>query len=240
MSSEPVMTRALLVSHDIQAIATLCHCAQQLAIQVEISTDSLSATRKLCHSKFEAVILDLTSGPATLELITKLHGMTSHKKAVVFAICEGEEQRKAAFQTGATLILEKTLSPGAMLRTFRAAYPMLVAERRRYFRYPVETAVLIKKGGSSELKARTINVSEAGMAIYPAEPLNSGEQIQLRLCLPGTTDYLTLAAQVCWTNSQGQVGLQFQRVTDSVKQQLQNWLAARFEECTPSLAAKGI
>jgi DNA-binding response OmpR family regulator len=240
MSSEPIKTRALLVSRDIQAIEAVCHCAQQMGTQVEICADSVSATRKLCHSKYEAVILDLAGGPSVLELIPKLHGMTSHKKAVVFAICEREQQRKAAFQNGATLILEKSSSPRAMLRTFRAAYPMMLAERRRYFRYPVETAVFVKRGASGEVKGRTINVSEAGMAITSAESLNSGEQIELRLCLPGTTDYLTLPAQVCWTNSEGQAGVQFQAVADSTKQQLHNWLAARFEECTSALATKGI
>jgi len=239
MSSAGIKTRALLVSRDIQAIESLCHCAQEIGTQVEICADSMSATRKLCHAKFEAVILDLAVGPSAVELISKVQGMTSHKKAVVFAICEGEEQRKAAFQNGATLILEKS-SPRAMLRTFRAAYPMMLAERRRYFRYPIEIAVFVRRGPSSEVKARTINLSEAGMAITSPEPLSPSEHIELRFCLPGTTDSLAFPAQVCWTNSEGQAGVQFQTVADSAKQQLQNWLAARFEECTPAPAGTGI
>jgi len=240
MPSGAIKTRALLVSCDNQAIESLCDCAQQIGTQVEICADSMSATRKLCHAKFEAVILDLAVGPYAVELITKVHGMTSHKKAVVFAICEGEEQRKAAFQNGATLILEKSSSPRAMLRTFRAAYPMMLAERRRYFRYPIEIAVFVKRGPSSEVKARTINLSEAGMAITSPEPLSPGEHIELRFCLPGTTDFLAFPAQVCWTNSEGQAGVQFPTVADSAKRQLQNWLAARFEECTPAPVGTGI
>lgn len=234
MSNVQVRTRALLVSRDDHAIETLCHCGQQIGAHVEICPNAMLAIRELCRSKFEAVILDLAGGPSALELITKLHGMTSYKKAVVFAICDGAEQRKAAFDNGATLILDKSAPPGAVLRTFRAAYPMMVAERRRYFRYPVETVVFVARAGSRPFQAKTINVSEAGMAMSCSEALNSGEQVELRLRLPGTTEDLTLSAQVCWTNSEGQAGVKFQPQLNSAAQQLQNWLAARFEECTPS------
>lgn len=238
MSSEPVMTRALLVCRDIQAIESLCHCAQQIGIQVEVCSDFASATKKLCRSKFEAVIIDLATGPGAFDLITKLHGMTSHKKAVLFAICDGDEQRKAAFQTGATLLLERNLAPVAVLRTFRAAYPMMVAERRRYFRYPIDTAVFVKTEASPEFKARSVNLSEAGMAISSSEPLSSGEHIRVRLCLPSTTDCLTLAAEIRWANADGLAGVEFHRVAPSTKERLQNWLAARFEECAPALDTK--
>jgi len=238
MAVDQVATRALLVCRDIQAIETVCHCAQQMAIQVELCPDTTSAARELCHNKFEAVIVDLADGPATLELIIKLHRMTSHKKAVIFAICDIEEQRKAAFQAGATFSFDRPLSPGAVLRTPRAAYPMLVTERRRYFRYPLEMTVFVKKETSPEFKARSVNLSQAGMALLSPEPLTSGDHIQIRLCLPSTTDFLTLRANVCWTNSEGQAGVEFQQMVPSVKEHLQNWLAARFEECTPPVATK--
>jgi CheY-like chemotaxis protein len=238
MSVEPVMTRALLVCRDIPAIEILCHCAQQLSIQVEICPNSASATGLLCHSKFESVIVDLASDPAARELITKLHAMTSHKKAVIFAICDGEEQTRDAFKAGAMFSLERHASPMAVLRTLRAAYPMMVAERRRYFRYPMETTVFVKKGSSTEFKACTVNLSEAGMAILSSEPLSSDDHIQLRFCLPSTTDHLSLAAEVCWTNADGRAGLKFERVARAARECLQNWLSARFEECTPPVATK--
>jgi hypothetical protein len=180
-----------------------------MAIQVELCPDAASATRDLCHNKFEAVIVDLASGPEAFELIPKLHGMTSHKKAVIFAICDIEEQRKAAFQAGATFSFDRPLSPGAVLRTLRAAYPMLVTERRRYFRYPLEMTVFVKKETFPEFKARSVNLSQMGMAIHSPEPLTSGDHLQIRLCLPGTTDFLTFRANVCWTNPEARRELNF-------------------------------
>jgi len=51
--------RVLLVSDDIQIIDNLCHCMEQMAMHVDVCSDIASATRKLCHSKFEALVVDL-------------------------------------------------------------------------------------------------------------------------------------------------------------------------------------
>jgi len=238
MAIEPITTRALLVCRDIQTVEMLCHCAQQMAIQVEVCPNTPSAARKLCHNKFEAIIADLAIGSDVLDFITKLHGMTSHKKAVVFSVSTTEAQAKAAFQAGATFSLERYALPMTILRTLRAAYPMMVAERRRYFRYPLETSVFIRNGTSPEFKARAVNLSEAGMAIISNEPLSSGDRLQMRLYLPDTSDLLTLTAEVCWANPEGQAGVQFQQLLPSVKERLRNWLAVRFDECTQPLPAK--
>lgn len=238
MQVQSVPTRALLICRDVHSIESLCHCTQQLSIQTEICADIASAVRKLCHSKFEAIIVDLSSDPGALELITKLHAMTSHKKAVIFAISGGAEQTAAAFHAGATFALDKSLAPATVLRTLRAAYPMLVAERRRYFRYPLDLPVFLKKDAGPESKARTVNLSEAGMGILSPETLSSGDHIHLRICLPNTANDLALDAEVCWTNAEGQAGVAFERVSSSAKECLQNWLSARFEECTPPLVEK--
>jgi len=235
VSVEQIVTRALLVCRDTRSVDMLCHCTQQMAIQIDVCPDTASATRKLCRNKFEAIIVDLAIGPDALDLIRRLHGMTSHKKAVIFAMSDTEEQAKAAFQSGATFCLEKSALPRSTLRTLRAAYPMMVGERRRYFRSPLDTTVFLKIGALPEFRARSVNLSESGMAVVSNEPLSSGDRIQLRLCLPDTADFLTLTADVCWTNAEGKAGVEFQQMLPSVKKRLQNWLAARFDECTQPL-----
>jgi len=238
VSVEQIVTRALLVCRDTRSVDMLCHCTQQMAIQIEVCPDAASATRKLCRNKFEAIVVDLAIGPDALDLIRKLHGMTSHRRAVIFAISDTEEQAKAAFQSGATFLLEKDSLPLTTLRTLRAAYPMMVAERRRYFRFPLDMMVFIRIGALPEFRARSVNLSESGMAVVSNEPLSSGDRIQLRLCLPDAADFLTLTADVCWTNAEGRAGVKFQQVLPSVRERLQNWLAARFDECTQPLAPK--
>ena len=63
--------RALLASADIQTIDTLCHYMGNLAMHVDVCSDFVSATRKLCHSKYEAIVVDFKDAAAALELLKK-------------------------------------------------------------------------------------------------------------------------------------------------------------------------
>src|SRR6202044_4126680 len=78
--------RVLLVSGDIQTIDTLCESMGKMAMHVDICSDFASATSKLCHSKFEALVVDFKERAEALELLKKSREMTSHKAAVVLAI----------------------------------------------------------------------------------------------------------------------------------------------------------
>ncbi len=60
----------------------------------------------------------------------------------------------------------------------------MVRERRRYFRYPVELEVILRFGQNHEIRARTTNVSEGGMAIRAVAPLSQGVSAKLSLSLP--------------------------------------------------------
>ena len=84
--------RALLVSADIQTIDTLCHYMGKLAMHVDVCSDFTSATRKLCHAKYEAIVVDFKEAAAALDLLKKSREMTSHKAAVVIAILNGNDE----------------------------------------------------------------------------------------------------------------------------------------------------
>ena len=93
--------RILLVSDDIQIIDTLCHSMEQMAMHVDVCSDIGSATRKLCHSKFEALVVDVKDTARALELIKKPREMTSHKGVVVLAILNSSaEELNVGVQDG--------------------------------------------------------------------------------------------------------------------------------------------
>ena len=50
--------RVLLVSGDIQVIDTLCESMGKMSMHVDICSNFASAADKLCHSKFEALVVD--------------------------------------------------------------------------------------------------------------------------------------------------------------------------------------
>jgi CheY-like chemotaxis protein len=230
---ESITVRVLLVSRHIHTIETLCQLMQPMAMHVETCCDLESAMRKLCRSKFEGLIVDFNDKEEALELLKKLRQTTSHRGAVSCAILNQADERGPAFQAGANFVLERPLSANLIARTLRAAYPLMLRERRRYFRCPVRIPTFVRKGSSPEFQALSVNISEAGIAINSPTTVQVGEKLQLRLQLPGKTKPMTLTGEVRWTDATGRVGLHFLGLANEPAQQLQAWLAERLEELAP-------
>jgi CheY-like chemotaxis protein len=203
---------------------------EKMAMHVEVCSDFASATRKLCHSKFEALVVDFKDRTGALELLKTSRQMTSHKAAVVLAILNSNDEMPSAFRAGASFVLVKPLSPAVLMRTLRVSYPLMVNERRRSFRCPVQIPVLVSVGSKPEFTATSVNISETGIALANSPGLQAGDRVALRLTLPRTQASAQIAAEVCWCNPTGTTGMEFVQVPVAVKEQLRYWLAARLEE----------
>jgi CheY-like chemotaxis protein len=233
-SSHPSLgVRVLLVSGDIQTIDTLCEAMGKMAIHVEVCSDFASATGKLCHSKFEAVVVDFKERAEALELLKTSRQMTSHKAAIVLAILNSNDEMPSAFRAGASFVLVKPLSPTVLMRTLRVSYPLMVSERRRSFRCPVQIPVYVSSGSKPEFIATSANISEVGIALSNAPGLQVGDRVALRFTLPLTYAPAAITAEVCWCNPAGASGMEFIQVPAPVKEQLRSWLTARLEEYLP-------
>lgn len=220
----------MLVSADIQTIDTLCDYMGKLAMHVDVCSDFASATRKLCHSKYEAIVVDFKETAYALELLKKSREMTSHKAAVVIAILNSNDEMPAAFRAGASFVLVKPISPAVLMRTLKVSYPLMVNERRRYFRCPVQTPVHVSIGSRPEFIATSVNISELGIALSNSPMLKVGDRVVLRLTLPDPPVSAKISAEVCWCNNAGAAGLQFLEVPLRVKEQLIAFLSVRLEE----------
>ena len=230
---ESASVRVLLISRHIQTIETVCHYMQQMAMHVETCCDLESGMRRLCHTKFEGVIVDLNDKEQALDFLSKLRGLTSHKAAVTCAILNFGHERGDAFHAGANFVLERPLSSSSIVRTLKAAYPLMVRERRRYFRCPVQISTFVTVGSAPEFAATSVNISEGGIAISSPTPLQVGAQLKLRVQLPDTSESLTMSGEVCWTDASGRSGIHFSSLASSVSQALQFWLSEQLERMMP-------
>ena len=228
--------RVLLVSLDQPTVTVLSDIMEQMGIYVEFCPDRKAAARQLCNTKYEGLVVDLAHEENGLDLLRSLPDFTANKSAVSCAILSDGHQKTVAFQAGANFVLDRPLDLQTVSRTIRAAYPMMVRERRRYFRCPVETAVFVGCEPGNEFQANSVNISEAGMAILTPVPLKVGQKINIRVCIPGSQDLLAISGEVCWANdATGRAGVQFQEVSRSVAEALATWLLARLEEMIPQV-----
>jgi CheY-like chemotaxis protein len=222
--------RVLLVSGDIQTIDTVCESMSTLEMHVEVCSDFVFATRKLCHSKFEALVVDFREKAMALDLLKKSREMTSHKAAVVIAILNKNDEMPSAFRAGASFVLVKPLSPAVLMRTLKVSYPLMVRERRRSFRCPLQIPVYVTSGSRPEFIAASVNISEIGIALTASPGLEVGDRVSLRLTLPHTQVEAKIGAEVCWCDPAGSSGMEFVQASSSVTEQLISWLASRLEE----------
>jgi DNA-binding response OmpR family regulator len=234
LGEQVIPVKVLLVSQDLQTIETLCQFMEQAGMYVEVCSDSTSATRKLCHSKFEGVAIDFKTRTQALELLTKLHKMTAHGGAVVLAILDKNGDVPSTFRSGANFILERPFASKILVPTLKVSYSLMLQERRRYFRCPVQIPVHLSSTGSrSEFAATSVNISERGMALAAAVALRVGERIQAKMVLPGTNHSVPVSGEVCWSDENGRIGIRFTQVSADVTDLLRSWLSDRLEESVP-------
>jgi c-di-GMP-binding flagellar brake protein YcgR len=114
---------------------------------------------------------------------------------------------------------------------------MVVRERRRYFRCPVEIPAFVRAQQPEDLLCQTVNISEGGIAIQAPVALDPDTPALVRFSLPGRTNQLFAETTVVWRDQAGLVGLQFQSLAAPQKSELQEWLARKLDETLPENVA---
>jgi CheY-like chemotaxis protein len=226
---------ALVLCKDPSTRQLILESLHPLAILPEICEDGLVAASLLDKQKFEAVIADLQLGDEAVLVLRQLRLSRANRTAVTFAITTGNETPNSP-RPDSTFVLQRPLSTAAVCQTLRAAFGLVVRERRRYFRCPVEIPAFVRARQPEDLLCRSVNISEGGIAIRVPTALDS-EAALVRFNLPGRPGQLFAETRVVWRGPDGLVGLQFQSLPAPQKQELQEWLARRLDDTLPENVA---
>jgi ActR/RegA family two-component response regulator len=229
-ASSAFVGRVLLVSDDVITIQQLSESMQRFALSVEHCTEVSSALERLKRSKFEAVIVDFQIGSRAGAVLEETRHSASNEHAVLFTVSDNQTETTDAFKAGSTFVLRRPLSAASIDLSLKAAYGLIVRERRRYFRCPMETPVVILRTSLPSVHGHTVNVSEGGMSITASASLGPGDDVQLQFTLAGDEFRFALESTVCWAREQ-RFGLQFRSSHQTSK--LQEWLSRRLEEEIP-------
>jgi ActR/RegA family two-component response regulator len=222
----------LLVSNDAGTIQQLSASVQQLAMSPEVYVEVGAALGAQSRCKFEAVIVDLRLGDQAKAVLEKARLSPSNRTAVIFTVSDSDAETAGAFKDGSNFVLRRPLSPALIDRSLKVAYGMIVRERRRYFRCPVEILVAIYSPGMPAVHGTTLNISEGGVAINTSLSLKPGVQVKLQFTLPDRETQFEAESTVCWSK-EGYLGFQFASLSQELTTELQEWLARRLEETFP-------
>lgn len=226
--------KALVVCLDNRTIDQLGEVLQTMSIEMETCVDPQAAIRRMGREKVDALFLDWHNRPDAREVLRFVRNSSSNRTVIVFAIGEGNGDAEDAFRTGAHFVIERPLTKSRLMRIMRTTYGLILRERRRYFRYPAAIPVFFSKSSGREVETVSLDISERGIAIMLPESAKTGDEVCVRFQLPGKTGSLRLKALVCWCDKRRRAGLQFAAVPAEYAKELQDWMARRLEECTPT------
>jgi CheY-like chemotaxis protein len=207
-------------------IEILQYALEDLGIAVEVYSSAPWAGEDASEHRFDAIIVDFDVAGAD-QFLRSIRSSPGSGHSLTFAVVSRDTGLPAAFAMGANLALQKPISLENARSSLRAAYGLIMQERRRYFRYPVETLVMLKPDEHTTVVATSINVSEGGMALKCDCELNVQSLLKLTFSLPGGRDRIEASAVVMWKDPLGRAGIRFEKLSLAAREILADWLEAQ-------------
>lgn len=227
--------RALLLCRDVHVLTVLPRLLERASIQLDRCSTSEQATERLARGKYEAVVVDCDDIAGASEVLQKVRSAPSNQRVLTLALVSGEAPSLAS-GLGANFVLEKPIIPERATRVLRAAYGLMMQERRRYHRLPSNNLVHLSYGNVLDQKAVIINLSRGGAALRGAPGLAAHQTLVLTFSLPGDGQSIRAQGQTTWCCGE-RVGVKFLKFSQGARKKLDLWLGMRLEGRGFSLAA---
>jgi CheY-like chemotaxis protein len=216
--------QALLVSSDDSAADVLGRVLSSFGIATDRSSDPETTLARIHQQKFDALILDFDDQKVAEEVQLQAKKLGTAPLSV--ALVADTAKVRHILSGGAHFVLYKPISEEAARAGLRAAAALLTRERRRAFRVPVQAPVEIMLPDTRKVDGILLDLSETGMDVLTAEAQIPGSLLAFRFQLPDGVVEVDGHGQVVWANPNGQTGVHFVDVPDTVKEKLKTWLRA--------------
>ncbi len=214
--------QALLVSTDDSAADILGRVLPTLGLAMDRSSDPETTAARIQQQRFEALIVDFDDPKAAEDALHQARKVGSGPLRV--ALVADATKVREILSGGAHFVLYKPLSEDAVKAGLRAAAALLSRERRRAFRVPVQAPVAISLPDMRKMDGILLDLSETGMDVLTAEAQVPGSLLAFHFQLPDGELEIEAHGQVAWANPNGQTGVHFLDVSESVSAQLGHWL----------------
>ncbi len=214
----------LLVARDPNLLRVLTTTLNQLVIESSVCPDAEEALDWLHRTKFDSVLVDCVEFDAdAVRVLQSVRRAEPNSHAIVLALVDQDPPAPRS-ELGANFVLERPLQPDLLARSLRAARSLMIQERRRYFRHPVDlSASLIR--GHNEVRVTMTNVSSGGLAFRTEKPLNVGWSGQVEFTLPEVRLRMECQGEIVWLNERREGGIRFTAISPKQQQPFADWLA---------------
>lgn len=105
----------------------------------------------------------------------------------------------------------------------------MCVEQQRYYRVEMNAPVTLMCEGEM-LEGTLTNISIGGAAVSLPSSLQHGGTVKLCFTLPETAIRVEIHGRVAWANNEGEHGIQFSEIPNSIRGGLQEWLHDRMKK----------
>ena len=210
---------ALLLSADDSAAQVLGSVLPACGIAVERFSDLATAVERLGQQRFDALLIDFDDAVAAAEVFEEGRRLNSGNPPVTVALVAERADVRDILNSGAHFVLYKPITEESATAGLRAVTALLTRERRRAYRVPVQAPVELSLPDTRKAEGILLDLSETGMDVLTAEEQVPGALLNFRFELPDGSLEVRAHGQVAWAKPNGQAGVQFLDLEDSVKVQ---------------------
>lgn len=218
--------KALIVGRDPEMISVFSAMFYEKSIEARKCFLESAALDQLSSEKYEAIVLDFDGVVDCGRILNSLP--RPNEKVLVFAIASAPEKKEAASRAGATLVIERPVTPTKVRQILRVAYGRMLRDGQQYFRLAVELPVSIRSRSGTVLQCTTLNLSQTGMAVKSPSSFIVGEPINLAFAIPNTGIFVTANGKIIWDDKHGKTGISFECANGSAQSGYYEWLHEHF------------
>lgn len=227
--------RTLVVGSDPQLLQKLIPVFELAGIETDVCTAPADARQRLAQTKYEAVLVDCAGLAGAVDVLLDVHRLGSNRSSVTFAVVSEITTPKEAAALGASFVLERSFTQDWLFRSLRAAHGLMLVEKRRYYRHPLDVVVWVTRtdGKGGELPATTLDLSQGGIGFRMVAPPPLKTEVDLRYDLPGAGT-VHARGEIAWVKpDEGTVGVQFTRLSRQARAQVVDWLVQQMDKAEP-------
>jgi hypothetical protein len=225
VSSEIMKLNALLMCRNQLSVRLIIAVLNENHVGAQVCESAADASDWLLRMPYSAIIVDFDL-PDASQTANMVRALTGDRKPILFAMIGAMTPVGGAVQAGANFVLYKPLEPEQVRHSFRAARPVMKADRRQTSRHKISALAYLELPHVA-LPVLMLDLSEQGAALQAAEALPPAETVSLRFILPETEIMFVAAGEMIWSEENGRAALFFTAMTPTSRKHLNSWLAKR-------------
>ena len=196
-----------------------------VGMDIECTSSGVVGFRRMIETaKVDAIVLDIAGTSDTAVALESIRTGKLNRYAITVVLVDDAQSESAARSSGANFTIRRSNSfRDELKRAIESAHALMLREKRRYHRHPVEMSIELICNGRVTV-SRMVDISERGACLEC--PLPAKQPLQLSFFLPGLKQHFRIEGIVAWTRD-GKIGVQFMSFVEGSQAVLTEWLGSR-------------